>query len=137
MNNQMPMPSQVQGVYQPMDGDIKTLCHQYMSYQVIGQMSDGSQMEGIITGADEGGVTMLVPEDVDAGQETRQYGYDDGYNDYDDYGRPRRRRYRRYRQRRFPYGFFRRLFRYPYYYPYYPYYPGYGYDSGYGYGSGY
>lgn len=131
----MPMPQQVQGAYQPIGDDIKTLCQQYMNYHVIGQMRDGSQVDGIITGMDENSVTMLVPEEVGADEVTRQFGfgyefdYDNDYEydyEYDfDYGRPRRRRFRRFRRRRFPFRFFRRLFRYPYYYTYYPWY-GYG-----------
>ncbi len=106
---------------------IKNLCQMYMNYHVIGQLSDGSQIDGIIDSMDEEGVTMLVPEEIEDEQMTRQYGY--GYNgnyenDYDDYGRPRRRRFRRFRRQRFPYNLLYRLLRYPYYYPPYPY--GYG-----------
>ncbi|WP_227521887.1 hypothetical protein [Bacillus solitudinis] len=135
MNNNIQMnPHQFQGDYHP--DQIKGLCKKYMNYHVIGQLSDGSQFDGIIDSMDEEGVTMLVPEDVDAGQMNRQFGYgdDDYYDndyDYDDYGRPRRRRFRRFRRRRFPFRFFRRIFRYPYYYPPYPYYPWYGYGGGY------
>ncbi|UOR13094.1 hypothetical protein [Halobacillus amylolyticus] len=116
----------VQGAYQ--DDDVKQLCKRYRHYHVIGQMRDGSHVEGIITDMDENDVEMLVPEEVDGSQVNRQfgYGYDDGYNGYDDYDDDYngyggyRRRYRRYRRRRFPYRFFRRLFPYPYYnYPYY------------------
>ncbi|MGP4109259.1 hypothetical protein [Virgibacillus sp. L01] len=128
MHNNMQMnPHEYQGDYQP--DQIKGLCRQYMSYHVIGQLSDGTQVDGIIDSMDEEGVTMLVPEEVDAEQMNRQfdYGYDYNY-DYDDYGRPRRRRFRRFRRQRFPFHFFRRLFGFPYYYPPYP---GYGYGGGY------
>ncbi|UOQ92875.1 hypothetical protein MUO14_21110 [Halobacillus shinanisalinarum] len=111
----------VQGAYQ--DGDIKEKCKKYMQYHVMGQMTDGSHVEGIITNMDENNVEMLVPEEVDGSKVNRQFGYWNDYNDYDDYdyddGYNGYRRYRRYRRRRFPYRFFRRLFRYPYYYPYY------------------
>lgn len=97
------------------DGSIKDQCKRYMQHHVIGQMGDGSQIEGIITDINEDYVEMLVPEEYEE-QENRQFGY--GYDDYDDYNGygGYRRRYRRYRPRRFPYYFFRRLFRYPYYY---------------------
>ncbi|MGJ9459891.1 hypothetical protein [Oceanobacillus sp. CF4.6] len=133
MDNNNPMHHQFQGTYQPMDHDIKATCRRYMNYHVIAQMGDGSQFDGIIESMDDDGVTMLVPEEVDAEQVrqneegvARQFGFDfDDYNDYDDYGRPRRRRFRRFRRQRFPFRLFRSLFPYPYYYPYYPYYPGY------------
>lgn len=110
---------------------IKNLCKEYMNYHVIGQMSDGSQIDGIIDSMDDESVTLLVPEEVEVGQIIRQYGYDydNGYGyDYDDFDRPRRRRYRRFRRQRYPYGYLLRLLPYPYYYPPYPYYyPPYGY----------
>ena len=76
---------------------------QYMNYHVIGQMSDGSQVEGIIEDVDDEGVTMLVPENIEADE--RQFG---GYG---------RRRFRRFR-RRFPFNFFvfPFFFPFPYYY---------------------
>ncbi|MFC4559715.1 hypothetical protein ACFO3D_16130 [Virgibacillus kekensis] len=128
MNNNIQInPHEFQEGYQP--EQIKRLCKKYMNYHVIGQLSDGSQFDGIIDSMDEEGVTMLVPEEVDAGQMNRifDYGYDYNYDydEYDDYGRPRRRRFRRFRRQRFPFRFFRRLFRFPYYYPPYPSY-GYG-----------
>jgi hypothetical protein len=108
---------------------IKNQCRNYMNYHVIGQLSDGSQVDGIIDSMDDEGVTLLVPEDIDAEQTTRQfgYGYDDYGNDYDDYDRPRRRRYRRFRRRRYPYPYLYNVILYPYFYPPYPYpYGGYG-----------
>ncbi|WP_245917474.1 hypothetical protein [Bacillus canaveralius] len=86
--------------------DIKSLCKKYMSYHVIGHRSDGSSMDGILDSMDDGGITMLVPEDVE--DDDRQFG---GYG---------RRRYRRYRRRRYPYSFFVFPFfvPFPYYYPY-------------------
>lgn len=123
-NNNQTNPYQAQMVQQP--DQMKNLCQMYMNYHVFGQLTDGSQIDGIIDSMDDEGVTMLVPEEIDEEPMSRQYGY--GYNDdYDDYGRPRRRRYRRYRRQRFPYGLLFRLFRYPYYYPPYPY--GYGYGG--------
>ncbi|MBM7662952.1 hypothetical protein JOC85_003763 [Bacillus mesophilus] len=100
-----------------------------MNYHVMGQLSDGSQIEGIIDGMDEGSVTMLVAEDIESTQMNREYGY--GYDD--DYGRPRRRRYRRYRRRRYPYQNLISLLLFPYYDPYppYPYPYGGGYYGGY------
>ncbi|WP_231495853.1 hypothetical protein [Paucisalibacillus sp. EB02] len=127
-----PMNQQIQGDFQDLERDIKGQCKQYMNFHVIAQMNDGSQFDGIIEGMDENGVTMLIPEDIDPQQmgeirDTRQFGFDYGYDDYDDYGRPRRRRFRRYRRQQFPFGLLTRLFLYPYYtpYPYYPFYPGY------------
>lgn len=115
-NNNHPInPQQNQGGQQP--DDIKILCRKYMNYHVIGQLSDGSKVDGIIDDMDEESVTMLVPEEFDGEQENRQYGYGD---EYDDYGRPRRRRYRRFRRLRFPYVVFvfPYIRPYPYYYPY-------------------
>ncbi len=106
---------------------IKGLCQKYMNYHVMGQLTDGSQFEGIIDDMDQDGVTMLVPEEMDSTQLPRQYGYDD---DYDGYGRPRRKRFRRFRRRRFPYRDLLSLLLYPYYAPYPPY-PPYGYPYGY------
>jgi hypothetical protein len=123
MYNNFPMdPNHLEGGFRP--DDIKGVCKKYMNYHVMGQLNDGSQFDGIITDMDDEGVTMLVPEEIDADQMDRQFGYDYDY-DYDDYGRPRRRRFRRFRRRRFPFFLLRRLLRYPYYYPYY------GYGGGY------
>ncbi|WP_235848393.1 hypothetical protein [Litchfieldia alkalitelluris] len=96
---------------------MKNLCKSYMNYHVIGQLSDGSQFEGIIDSMDEDSVTMLVPEEVEEQQMTR-YGYN-GYDD-DDYYPPRRRRYRRYRRSRYPYANLLGLLLYPYFAPAYP-----------------
>jgi hypothetical protein len=90
--------------------NIKTLCQRYRNYHVIGQMQDGTQVEGIIEDMDNDGVTMLVPEMVEEDDfENRQY-----YGGYGGY----RRRYRRYRRRRFPfYQFaFPFIFPFPFYY---------------------
>lgn len=103
--------------------DVQSTCQKYMNYYVIGQMADGSQVEGILDDMDNEGVTMLVPEDVeetDTG-DSRQFG---GYGGYGGgYGR---RRFRRFRRRRFPFFtfVFPFIYPYPYYspYPYYPYY---------------
>ena len=58
-----------------------------MNYHVVGQMADGTQVEGIVEDVDDSGVTMLVPEEVEADE--RQFG---GYGGY---GRRRFRRFRR------------------------------------------
>lgn len=114
-----------QGGSQP--DQMKGLCKKYMNYHVMGELNDGSQFEGIIEDMDDEGVTMLVPEEVDADQVESRYGYGGNYDDYDydGYGRPRRRRHRRFRRQRFPFFLLRRLLLYPYYYPY----PGYGYGG--------
>ncbi|PAV31046.1 hypothetical protein CIL05_03180 [Virgibacillus profundi] len=114
-----------------MDDDVKAFCQRYMNYHVVAQMNDGSEFNGIIESMDDDGVTMYIPEEIDADQmrpaneegAARQFDFD--FDDYDEYGRPRRRRFRRFRRRRFPFRLFRRLFLFPYYYPYYPYYPWY------------
>jgi hypothetical protein len=118
-------PDQSREAY-PMGGNVKTLCHRYMSYHVIAQTRDGSQFDGIIDGMDEDGVTMLVPEEIDGAERendntNRQFGYGP-------------RRFRRFHRRRFPFSIFAFPFfiPFPYYYPPYPYYPGYGYGGGYG-----
>lgn len=101
--------------------NIHNVCRKYRDYYVIGQMSDGSQVEGILEDADEEGVTMLVPEEVDEKElePDRQFGVYGGFDGYG-YGRPRRRRFRRFRRRRFPIIQFVVPFFIPY--PYYYYY---------------
>ena len=87
--------------------DVKGACQKYMNYHVVGQMADGSQVEGIVDGMDDEGVTMLVPEMVeDDGTDTRVFG---GFG-----GGHGRRRFRRFRRRRFPYF----QFVFPFFYPF-------------------
>lgn len=86
--------------------DIMSICQKYMNYHVIGQLSDGSMVEGIVDGMDDNSVTMLVPEDV--------YEGDRIYGGYGGYGR---RRFRRFRRRRFPFS----IFIFPFFIPF-PYY---------------
>ena len=43
-----------------------------MNYHVVGQMADGTQVEGIVEDVDDSGVTMLVPEEVEVDE--RQFG---------------------------------------------------------------
>jgi hypothetical protein len=88
--------------------NIMNTCQRFMNYHVVGQMSDGSQMEGILTDMDDEGVTMMVPEDVEDDSEDMRYG---GYGGYG------RRRFRRFRRRRFPYN----VFVFPFFFPF-PYY---------------
>lgn len=90
------------------DMDIQNICKKYMNYHVVGQMSDGTQMSGILQNMDDEGVTMLVPEDVDDDSDDMRYG---GYGGYG------RRRFRRFRRRRFPYT----VFVFPFFIPF-PYY---------------
>ncbi|PLR79901.1 hypothetical protein CVD25_13215 [Bacillus canaveralius] len=93
--------------------NVKSKCERYTSYHVIGHLTDGSRVEGIIEDTDNEGVTMLVPEEVDESTDDyRQFG---GYGGYGGY----RRRFRRFRRRRFPYPYFVFPFiiPYPYYYP--------------------
>lgn len=82
--------------------DAMSTCQRHMNFYVIGQMSDGTQVEGIIEDMDNEGVTMMVPEEVEENEmdSNRQFGY--------------RRRYRRYRRRRFPYY----AFVFPFFFPY-------------------
>lgn len=96
---------------QPMP-DAKTVCMRFMNFYVIGQMHDGTQLEGIIEDMDDDHVTMLVPEDVDESEiyGNRQWMYG-GYGGYGGYGR---RRFRRFRRRRFPF----RFFVYPFFFPF-------------------
>ncbi|WP_338471806.1 hypothetical protein R4Z10_03275 [Niallia sp. XMNu-256] len=105
MNNHFPPNSGDQPGFNP--NDMQNKCWQYMNYHVIGQMADGTQVEGIIEDVDDDGVTMLVPEDVDGDE--RLYGYG-GYG--------RRRRYRRFLRRRYPFTVFAFpfIFPFPYYY---------------------
>lgn len=91
--------------------DVQNACQKYMNYHVIGQMADGTQVEGIIEDMDDEGVTMLVPEIVEEDtDDDRIYG---GYGGYGG-----RRRFRRFRRRRFPFFsfVFPFIFPYPYYY---------------------
>lgn len=98
--------------------NVKGACQKFMNYHVIGQMGDGTRVEGIIEDMDNDNVTMLVPEmieeEVQESPESRVYGdfgyYGGGYGGG-------RRRYRRFRRRRFPYT----VFVYPYIIPF-PYY---------------
>ena len=98
--------------------NVQSACSKYMNYHVVGQMQDGSQVEGIVEDMDDQGVTMLVPEIVEEPEtdENRIYGgFGVGYGG--GYGVPRRR-YRRYRRRRYPYTTFVFPFivPFPYYY---------------------
>lgn len=110
LGNQLNHPSQPTPDFR----DVKTACQKYMNYHVVGQMTDGSQVEGIVEDMDDEGVTMLVPEMVEEeGSDTRQFGVYGGYG-----GGFGRRRFRRFRRRRFPfYTFaFPFIFPFPYFY---------------------
>jgi hypothetical protein len=85
--------------------NIMNTCQRYMNYHVVGQMSDGTQMNGILQDMDDEGVTMLVPEDVDDDSDDMRFG---GYGGYG------RRRFRRFRRRRFPYN----VFVFPFFFPF-------------------
>lgn len=88
-----------------------------MNYYVLGQMRDGSQIEGIVEGMDDQGVTMLVPEMVEeeAMNDDRIYG---GYGGYGGGYGGGRRRFRRFRRRRFPFAqfVFPFIFPFPFYF---------------------
>lgn len=105
MNNHFPPNTGSQQSFGP--NDMQNKCWQYLNYHVIGQMADGTQVEGIIEDVDDNGVTLLVPEEVEA--DDRLYGYG-GYGG--------RRRYRRFRRRHFPFTVFAFpfIFPFPYYY---------------------
>ncbi|WP_318502729.1 hypothetical protein [Bacillus sp. T3] len=83
--------------------NVKGACQKFMNYHVLGQMTDGTQVEGIIEDMDNENVTMLVPEmveeEVHESPESRVYGdfgyYGGGYGGG-------RRRYRRFRRCRLP-----------------------------------
>ena len=81
-NNQFPPPPGQPG--QSGQGantnDMHNICWQYMNYHVVGQMADGTQVEGIVEDVDDSGVTMLVPEEVEADE--RQFGGFGGYGGY-------------------------------------------------------
>lgn len=104
------------GMYWPQEPqdsrDVKHTCIKLMNFYVIGQLSDGSQVEGIIEDVDDDEVTMLVPEEVDesAVESNRQFGY---YGGFGGYGYPRRR-FRRFRRRRFPIS----AFLFPFFFPF-------------------
>lgn len=83
--------------------DVKSTCHQYLNYYVIGHLTDGSKIEGILEGADDQHVNLLVPEEVESREtydERQFYGY--------------RPRFRRFYRRRFPFY----LFAFPFIVPY-------------------
>ncbi|WKB34809.1 hypothetical protein QS257_12995 [Terrilactibacillus sp. S3-3] len=72
---------------------------------MIGHLTDGSKIEGILEGTDDQHVIMMTPEEVES-QET--------YDERQPYGyRPR---YRRFFRRRFPFPFY--LFAFPFIVPY-------------------
>jgi len=100
-NNGAQMPVQM--------NQMKHMCEQYLDYYVTGQMTNGSQVEGILEDVDDEGVTMMVPEDVPAGDDMGEMNMNDmrlyGFGGYGGYGRPRRR-FRRFRRRRFPFSQF-------------------------------
>lgn len=98
---------QPQGAPGQAEEDILSICQKYMNFHVIGRLSDGHQLEGILEAVDDHSVTLLVPEDVY--EDERIYG---GY--YGGYGR---RRFRRFRRRRFPLN----IFVFPFFLPF-PYY---------------
>jgi hypothetical protein len=105
------------GMGNPMD--VQNACQRYMNYYVTGQLSDGSQVEGIITDMDDNGVEMMVPEEVQEDMTDMRYGGYGGYGGFDGYGYGRpRRRFRRFRRRRFPYSqfVFPFIFPFPFYY---------------------
>ncbi|SER56231.1 hypothetical protein SAMN04487944_10654 [Gracilibacillus ureilyticus] len=93
---------------------MKNLCEQYQNYYVVGELTNGEKIEGIIQSVDQNSVTMLVPENIEADEEQRQFGY--GYP---------RRFYRRYYPYRYPLGLLSGLLLYPFLFPPYPAYPGY------------
>ena len=97
----------------PVLRDVKSVCNKYMNFYVLGQMLDGSQVEGIITSMDDDGVIMLVPEEIEAEEHDNRYG---GYGGYGGHGG--RRRHRRFRRRRYPYAqfVFPFILPYPFYY---------------------
>lgn len=96
--------------------EAKKTCIKFMNFYVIGQLGDGSQVEGIIEDMDDDNVTMLVPETVEEEEVNgnRQFGgYGGGW--YDGYsGGYGRRSFRRFRRRRFPF----RSFVFPFIFPF-------------------
>ena len=112
-NNQFPPPPGQPGhAGQGGANDMHNICWQYLNYHVVGQMADGTQVEGIVEDVDDNGVTMLVPEEVEVDE--RQFGGFGGYGG-GGYGR---RRFRRFRRQRFPFAIFAFpfIFPFPYYY---------------------
>ncbi|ALX48649.1 hypothetical protein [Lentibacillus amyloliquefaciens] len=86
------------------------LCKKHMHSYCLAEMSDGNQIDGIITGVDDEYLYMAVPiepehqmaaPDAYHNWNHRQggfgYGYPGygGYGGYSGYGRPRRRRFNR------------------------------------------
>ena len=77
-NNQFPPPPGQPGhAGQGGANDMHNICWQYLNYYVVGQMADGTQVEGIVEDVNDDGVTMLVPEEVEVDE--RQFG---GYGGY-------------------------------------------------------
>lgn len=119
MNHMYP----VQGMQaQPVEGEVKRICEQWLNYHVIAHMSDGSRCEGIIDAVDSDGVTLLIAIDMDVDGDMSM-----------PYRQPYlgRRRFRRFQRQRFPFQsfFFPFFVPFPYFYPPFapaPFYPGYG-----------
>lgn len=98
-------------------------CKKHLNYHLIFQTSDNRALlllDGLLEDVDNENATVLVPEDVAAGETMppsevrfRQA----GVSTYEP-------RYRRYSRRFIPLASITALYLYPYYYPYYPnYYP--------------
>ncbi len=115
------------------------LCKKMMYYHTVLRMKDGTEVDGIVIGAELDHVDVLMGEDViyreDENPQDRNPEDGSSYNRQRPYGRPRR--VRRFRRRRFPLAelLALSLLPYPYNispypyisayptYPTYPYYP--------------
>lgn len=115
MNSNYSMQPVQENPLQSMELHVKQICEMWVSYHVIAHMKDGSRYDAILDGVDAEGVTLLLPEEIDAEAVPAPYRqYDFG-----------RRRYRRFRRQRFP--FFSFVFPFfvpfPYNYPVVPFNP--------------
>lgn len=71
------------------DTNIYDICKEHMHAYVLAEMTDGTQVDGIITGLDENHVYFAVPmgcSDGHDGQERQFGGYGYGYPGYGGYG---------------------------------------------------
>lgn len=77
--------------------NLQEQCKKYIAYHVTLKMLDGSTVEGIIEGVENGRIIILVGEDVMERESTNQ-----GENQRQPFMGGQRRRYRRYRRNTFP-----------------------------------
>lgn len=66
--------------------DIYEQCKDHMHAYVLAETTDGTQVDGIITGLDEENVYLAIPIGSEEAGMDRQYGYGSGYGSGHGYG---------------------------------------------------